>query len=435
MKAMAATKPVAALNELSAREITAAISGGRTTCEAVARACLERIAEREPQVLAWEYLDPDQVIAQARALDRSGCSGPLIGVPFGVKDIIDTCDMSTGYGSPIYAGHRPRRDAACVALSRKAGGVVMGKAVTAEFAVVHPGKTRHPLDPARTPGGSSSGSAAAVADFMVPLALGTQTTGSTIKPGSFCGVFAYRPSFGDIRCSGVMESSGSCDTVGLYARTVEDIALYRDVLVGAGPEPMPDDVPAPRIGFCRTPQWSRLDPSTQQLLENAARRLARAGAKVQDAHLPVEFGDAEEAHRMVSCREFALNFTREIEHHWDQLSSALRNGKIKTGLECSFERYRAAHELAERCRRGLAQVFADYDVLLAPAAVGEAPIGTNTGDSSLASSWTLMHVPTMSVPVFKGPNGLPVGAQIIAARHEDRKLFAAARWVYRHLVD
>ena len=434
MKATATAKTGAALHEWTALEITAAIRNGKTTCEAVTRACLERIAERESQVLAWEFIDPALAIAQARALDRSGNQGPLIGVPFGVKDIIDTFDMPTGYGSPIYAGYRPARDAACVALGRKAGGVVMGKTVTAEFAVVHPGKTRHPLDPARTPGGSSSGSAAAVADGMVPLALGTQTTGSTIKPGSFCGVFAYRPTFGEIRCSGVMESSGNCDAVGLYARTVEDIALHRDVLVGADPAPVADDIPAPRIGFCRVPQWSRLDASTQQLLEDAARRLARAGARVSDAVLPAEFNEAEEAHRMISCREFALNFTREIGHNWDELSPALRAGKVKVGLECSYERYRWARELAERCRRGLAGMFRDYDVLLAPSAVGEAPVGMNTGDSSLASSWTLMHVPTMNVPAFTGPHGLPVGAQVIGAHGEDRKLFAAARWVHRKLV-
>jgi Asp-tRNA(Asn)/Glu-tRNA(Gln) amidotransferase A subunit family amidase len=434
MTARTATKPLARLNEWTALEITAAIAAGRTTCEAVARACLERIAEREPAVLAWEYLDPEQVIAQARRLDRGGRSGPLIGVPFGIKDIIDTCDMPTGYGSPIYAGHRPRRDAACVAIGRKAGGVVMGKTVTTEFAVNYPGKTRHPRDATRTPGGSSSGSAAAVADCMVPLALGTQTTGSTIKPGSFCGVFAYRPTFGEIRCSGVMESAASCDTVTMYARTVEDIALHRDVLVGADLEPVAEPTAPPRIGFVRTPQWPRLASYTQELLEDAARRLARAGARVEDAKLPVEFEGAEEAHRMISCREFALNFTRETEHHWNELSEDLRNGKIKTGMACSFERYRAAQNVAARCRRRLAEVIAGYDVLLAPAAVGEAPVGMGTGDSSLASSWSLMHVPTMNVPVFSGPSGLPVGAQVIAARSEDRKLFAAARWIYRELT-
>jgi amidase len=434
MSATPATKSLAGLTEWTALDIALAVHAGRVTCEAVARACLERIAEREPKVLAWEYLDPELVIAQARALDRAGARGPLAGVPFGVKDIIDTCDMPTAYGSPIYAGHRPRRDAACVALGRKAGGVVMGKTVTTEFAVNYPGKTRHPLDPARTPGGSSSGSAAAVADRMVPLALGTQTTGSTIKPGSFCGVFAYRPTWGTIRCSGLMESAASCDTATVYARTVEDIALHRDVLLGTEPAPVAELSEPPRIGFCRVPQWPKLAPYTQQLLEESVGRLARAGARVREAALPPEFEAAEETHRQISCREFALNFTREIEHHWNELSEDLRNGKIRIGLECSEERYRAAQELAERCRRAVEAMFGDFDVLLAPAAVGEAPVGTGTGDSTLASPWSLMHVPTMNVPVFTGPNGFPVGAQVIAARNADRRLFAAARWIHRSLA-
>jgi len=420
--------------EWTALEIVEGVHSGRTTCEAVTRACLERIEVREPAVQAWAFIDRELAIAQARALDKAGAKGPLAGVPFGVKDIIDTVDMPTAYGSPIYEGHRPKRDAACVAIGRQAGGVVMGKTVTAEFAVNFPGKTRHPMDAQRTPGGSSSGSAAAVADFMVPLALATQTTGSTIKPGSFCGVFAYRPTVGDIRCSGVMESSGSCDAVGLYARSVEDIALHRDVLVGAKPERFPEDIPAPRIGFVRPPQWKKLEPYTQRLLEAAAARLARAGAKVSDAKLPPEFEHAEETHRAISCREFVQNFTREIEHHWDSLSEDLRNGKIRIGRAVSFEQYRAAQEFAQRCRRGIAALFADYDVLLAPAATGEAPLGWNTGDSTLASPWTLMHTPNMNIPVFKGPNGLPVGAQVIGAHGADRRLFAAARWMYRALV-
>jgi len=422
------------IHEWTAWEIATAVARRDLTCEAVTRACLVRITEREPQVGAWIFLDPDLAIAQARALDRAGVSGPLAGVPFGVKDIIDTVDMPTAYGSPIYAGHRPRRDAACVALGRKAGGVVMGKTVTAEFAVNFPGKTRHPQDATRTPGGSSSGSAAAVADGMVPLALATQTTGSTIKPGSFCGVFAYRPTVGDIRCSGVMESSGSCDAVGLYARTVDDIALHRDVLVGIDPEPLPQDAPAPRIGFVRPPQWTKLEGYTQALLEDAARRLAHAGATVREATLPAEFAHAEAAHRAITCREFALNFTREIGHHWDELSEDLREGKIKTGLAVSFEQYREAQAIAVRCRQGIAAMFADYDVLLTPAATGEAPVGWNTGDSTLASPWTLMHTPNMSVPVFTGPNGLPVGAQLIAAQGNDRRLFTAARWIHERLI-
>jgi Asp-tRNA(Asn)/Glu-tRNA(Gln) amidotransferase A subunit family amidase len=227
------------LHTRTATDIVQAIRHGHTTCEAVARACLEHIAMREPEVQAWQYLNGDQVLAQARALDQCGISGPLHGVPFGIKDIIDTYDMPTEYGSPIYRGHQPASDAACVALSRKAGGILMGKTVTTEFANVFPGKTRHPRDPHRTPGGSSSGSAAAVSACMVPLAVGTQTTGSTIRPASFCGIVGYRPTYGHLRCTGVKEAAGSFDTLGLMARSIADIALYRDVLLGDTPAPLP----------------------------------------------------------------------------------------------------------------------------------------------------------------------------------------------------
>lgn len=435
MRPLTARKLATPLHELSATEIVEAVATGNTTCEAVVRACLDRIAAREPQVQAWQYLSPEQVIAQARALDQSGRRGPLIGVPFGIKDIIDTCDMPTEYGSPIYAGHRPASDAACVALGRKAGGVLMGKTVTTEFANRHPGKTRNPFDPARTPGGSSSGSAASVADFMVPLAIGTQTTGSTIKTASFCGVFGYRPTHGDLRCAGVKEASGSLDTLGLYARSIEDVALYRDVLLGIDPEPIPDDAPVPRIGFCRTHLWNVVEPTTQKLLEDAGQRLARAGARVRDVVLPDDFERVEDAHRWISSFEFSRNFTWEIENHWDKISDTLRNGRLKHGLSCSFDRYRDARDFAERCRQLLGPVFDQHDVLFTAPVVGEAPIGlSDTGDSSLCSIWTAMHVPVVTVPAFNGPNGLPIGAQLIAKRNDDRRLFAAARWIYRQLV-
>src|SRR3954463_5306505 len=235
---VAAKKVSHRLNELTATEIVAAINGGKATCEAIAPACLEHIQLREPKVQAWQHLNREQTIGQAIALDKSGKRGPLIGVPFGIKDIIDTADMPTEYGSPIYKGNRPKNEAACVALGRKAGGLLMGKTVTTEFANRFPGKTRNPFDETRTPGGSSSGSAAAVGDQMVPLAIGTQTTGSTIRPASFCGVFGYRPTWGDLRCSGVREAAGSLDTLGLLARSIADIALYRDVLLGIEPQPV-----------------------------------------------------------------------------------------------------------------------------------------------------------------------------------------------------
>lgn len=421
------TKP---LHQLTATEIVQAIAAGETTAEAVAQACLERIAGREPQVGAWHYLDPDLVLRQARALDRRGSMGPLHGVPVAMKDIIDTCDMPTEYGTPIHKGHRPRVDAACVALTRRAGGLIMGKTVTTEFANRYPGKTMHPMDPRRTPGGSSSGSAAAVGDSMVPLGVGTQTTASTIRPAAFCGCVGYRPTWGDLRCAGVMEAAGSLDTLGLIARSVEDIVLYRDVLLGIKPEPLPAAAAAPRIGFCRTPIWNQCEPHVQHLLEECAATLAKAGAQVSEVALPEEFARIDDAHRWISSFEFARNRAWEIDHHWEMISETLRNNRLKDGLSCSLEKYIDAKVFAERCRLMLDDLFADYDVLLTPSAAGEAPIGLNsTGNAAFCTIWTTMHVPAMTLPLFRGPNGLPIGAQLIARRYNDRRLFEAARWV------
>jgi Asp-tRNA(Asn)/Glu-tRNA(Gln) amidotransferase A subunit family amidase len=421
------------LNEWTASQIAAATRAGTLTCEAVTRASLEHIASREPAVEAWQYLDPDSALTHARELDRDATKrGPLFGVPFGVKDIIDTHDMPTEYGSPIHRGHRPGRDAACVALMRAAGAVLLGKTVTTEFANVHPGKTRNPFDPARTPGGSSSGSGAAVGDKMVPLALGTQTTASTIRPASYCGVVGYRPTWGDLRLSGVLEAAGSLDTLGLMARSIDDVALLRDVLLGAEPRALPAEVPKPRIGFCRTHLWENAETTTQRLLEDAASRLARAGAAVKHAVLPSGFTRIPDAHRAVSSFEFTRNFTWEMEHHLDQISETLKNGRLKHGMSTSFERYREAREFLAACRHTLDQFFENYDLLLTPAAAGEAPIGLDsTGYTGFCTIWTSTHVPAVTIPAFTGPNAMPIGAQLIARRDHDRELFAYAQWVQR----
>ena len=420
---------------MTATEIVAAIGSGRTSCEAVTRACLERIAAREAEVGAWAYCDADAAIAAARSIDRGARRGPLAGVPFGVKDIIDTSDMPTEWGTPIHKGRQPERDAACVALTRKAGGLLLGKTVTTEFANLHPGKTRNPHDLTRTPAGSSSGSAAAVADFMVPIALGTQTTGSTIRPASFCGVFGYRPTYGEHRLHGVMEASGSLDTLGILARSIEDIALWRDVLLGIPPEPVAELAAPPRIGLCRTHVWDQVEPATRKLVEDAARRLAKAGAKVKDVDLPAGCDQLNDAHRWISSFEFARTFTWEIEHHWDEISDTLRGGRLNDGINGGFERYIAAKAAAETCRRSLDPLWADHDVLLTPAAFGEAPVGTSAfAGVALFQIWTALHLPQISLPVFKGPNGMPIGAMLLARRHDDRRLFASARWAYRQLT-
>jgi amidase len=423
------------LNELTATEIVAAIGAGRTSCEAVVRACLDRVAAREAEVHAFAHIDPDAALATARRFDREGRGGALGGVPFGVKDIVDTFDLPTEWGTPIHRGRRPLRDAACVALSRKAGAILLGKTVTTEFANLHPGPTRNPHDLTRTPAGSSSGSAAAVADFMLPLAIGTQTTGSTIRPASFCGVVGYRPTYGEHRMHGVMEASGSLDTLGILARSIEDVALDRDVLLGIAPQPVADPDRPPRIGLCRTHVWDQVEPTTRALIEDAAVRLSRAGAPVSDFTLPEGCDRLNDAHRTISSFEFARTFTFEIENRWDDISDTLRGGRLHDGITGSFERYSEAIETAEQCRRRLDAAWQDYDMLLTPAAFGEAPVGMAAfAGVPLYQVWTALHVPSVSLPVFRGPNGMPVGAQFVARRRADRKLFACARWAWRNLL-
>ena len=418
------------LHEMTATAIVAAIADGKTTAEAVTRACLEHIGAREPQVLAWQFLDPALAIKQAQALDAGTVRGPLHGVPVGMKDIIDTADMPTEYGSPIHAGHRPHMDAACVALTRKAGGVIMGKTVTTEFANRHPGKTRHPQDPQRTPGGSSSGSAAAVGDCMVPLAVGTQTTGSTVRPAAYNGCFGYRPTWGDLRLAGVMEASGSLDTLGLIARSVDDIVLYRDVLAGVIPQPLPAaPCPPPRVGVCRTQFWEETDAATRTAIENCAKTMAAAGAKVSDLKLGPAFDPIDEIHQRISSFEFARNRAWELSQHPEKISATLRNGRLKHGLAYTFEEYREARAQAEKLRLLLDDCFRDYDVILTPSAASEAPIGLNaTGSASFSSIWTAGHTPSMTLPLFTGAAKLPIGVQLVTRRDADRQLFEIARW-------
>lgn len=421
------------LHLLTATEIVQAIQEGKSTCEAVTRACLAHIEEREPDVQAWQYLDPDLAIAQSRILDQSGKRGPLQGVPVGIKDIVDTYDMPTEYGTVIHAGYQPRIDASCVALTRRAGGVIMGKTVTTEFANLTPGKTRLPQDLARTPGGSSSGSGAAVGDYMVPLAIGTQTTASTIRPASFSGCVGYRPTWGDLPLAGVMDVAGSLDTLGLIARSIEDVVLYRDVLMCIKPEPLPSQVDAaPRVGFCPSMFWDRCDDSTKTLLHRCVTILSKAGARVEDVTLPESFARIPDAHRWISSFEFARNRAWEIDQHFDMISERLRRGRIHDGLSCSFELCRSSREFAERSRLQMDDLFINFDVLLTPAVAGEAPIGLEaTGDPSFSLLWTTLHVPSITLPLLTGPNGLPVGVQLVAKRGADRQMFNLARWVSR----
>jgi amidase len=422
-------------HELTATEGLRAREAGRLTAEAWVASCLERIAVREPTVLAWEYLDREGALARARALDRSGGGGIATGVPFGVKDIIDTADMPTAYGTPIHRGHRPGRDAGCVAITRAAGAVLLGKTVTTEFGHRYPGKTRNPFNPAHTPGGSSSGSAAAVGDRMIPLAYGTQTTGSVIRPAAFCGTVGYKPTYGDFNNNGVMPNSPSLDTIGVIARSVEDLALVRSVLLEEPLKPLqPPAIRDLAIGFFRSPYWARAETYARSHVEDAARKLSAMGARVKDADLPGIGADFEKLFRTVSGFEFSRTVSWERFNRAGELSAVLREGRMKDGLEASYEDYRQATRRLERLRLESDQVLDGYDVLITPSAPGEPPKGLETtGNAIFNSFWTALGTPAVTLPLFKGPSGLPVGLQLIAGRFKDRRLFDIAHAVMKAL--
>ena len=291
-------------NRLSAAEAVARLKSGALTAEQLTRDCLDRIAERR-SVKAWIHLDPAYALVQAHAADRAGRPGLLAGLPIGVKDVIDTYDMPTQHGSPIYRGNRPFADAACVALTRMAGGTILGKTVTTEFANRFPGATVHPHNPAHTPGGSSSGSAAGVADFQVPLGFGTQTGGSTIRPAAFCGVVGYKPSFGEFSRVGIKLQCQNLDTLGLLCRGLDDIALLRAVLIGMPQRKVDRAAGAPRIGICRTPLWHLADGATQALIERTAARLSAAGATVGEVEFAAPFRDIATHHQRIFYYEAA----------------------------------------------------------------------------------------------------------------------------------
>jgi Asp-tRNA(Asn)/Glu-tRNA(Gln) amidotransferase A subunit family amidase len=414
------------LNRLSAAEAARRLSRREITAEALLRDCLARIDAREAEVRAWQHVARDEALLAARALDRGGVRGPLHGLPVGVKDVFDTHDMPTEYGSPIYAGHRPASDAAVVALTRRAGGVVLGKTVTTEFATFHPGPTRNPHNAAHTPGGSSSGSAAAVADDMAALAFGTQTAGSVIRPAAYCGIAGYKPTYNTLPRAGFKNDADSLDTVGVLARTVEDLALFVAALAGR-PELNAAPAAPVRVGLCRTHQWDRALPETAVALEGAAARISRQ-ARVVDVSLPQSFAGLLKAQVAVMWYEVAHNLADEFTRHPEKLSAALRE-RCEKGFAMPAAEYASAIALGRECRARLGEAFGDCDVLLAPSAPGEAPLGMPTGDPVMNQVWTLLHVPCVTVPAGAGPKGLPVGVQIVGRIGDDARTLAAAQWI------
>ena len=395
-------------------------------------ACLERIAEREREVHAWAYLDAERALAEARARDREAPRSALHGVPVGIKDVIDTADMPTEYNSPIYRGHRPKADAASVALLRRAGCLILGKTVTTEFANNHPAQTRNPHNPKHTPGGSSSGSAAAVADFMAPVGYGTQTAGSVIRPGAFNGVVAYKGTYGWADLTGVKTYARSLDTLGFFAREANDLALVR-AAYGHAPADPPARGEAPRIGFCRTRWWEMADPYNRKNIEAAAKTLRAAGARVREWEMPESWDRLIEAHNRVMTKEATIYYGPE-RARFPQLLSPSLSQSLEVGDTVSRPQLADARKRRQRAQRDLGAVWEKFDVLLAPAARGEAPAGLGyTGDPIFNRFWTLLGSPCIALPFGSGPFGLPLSVQLIGRHRGDDRLVAWARWVEQRL--
>ena len=423
-------------HRLPATTLVHLIESGKLSAEAVVRSCLERITGREPVVRAWSHLSGEAALAAAREFDRTKQDTLLRGVPIGIKDIFDTADMPTTYGSPIFVGCRPASDASAAALPRAAGGILIGKTVTTEFANRHPGPTTNPNDPDFSPGGSSSGSAAAVADFMVPLAIGTQTGGSVIRPAAYCGVVGFKPSFGLFPPAGMRINTEALDTVGIMARSVGDIALFCAAMM-AIPYALPAMPEAgPRLGLCRGPHWDEAQPEGRAVLEAAAKRLAAAGAVVSDTEAPPESADGDERQRILGAFEGLRNHMPELHRHEALLSARLREEKIALGRQLTLDQFRTACRDAERARVAAQNWASGFDSILTLPAAGQAPRGlADTGSAAFNALWTQLYMPCLTLPAGRGPDGLPVGVQLVARRHTDERLLAIALWVEQRLVE
>jgi len=399
-----------------------ALRTGATTMAGVVGGCLDRIRQRDGAVHAWAHLDSAGALTAAGS--PGGVPGPLAGATVGVKDIIDVAGLPTAYGSPIFAGQVAERDAECVARLRAAGAVILGKTVTAEFATYSPGPTVNPHRGGHTPGGSSSGSAAAVADGQVAIALGTQTAGSMIRPGSYCGVFAFKPSFGRYPLGGVLPTAPSLDTLGVFARTLDDICIADAVLAGAAGGAAAG--PSPVIGLCRSPAWDAADEAMQGALLAFADTLRAAGFIVRDRVLPPLYGQLAAAQALIHCREAFEALGPIAASHPDGISTALREF-MAAGAAVTPELYAEARDIQRRCQALTGEAFGGVDMLLVPGATGAAPPGlASTGDPAFQRLWTALGVPCLGFPAARAANGLPLGLQLIAPPGGDLALLANA---------
>jgi Asp-tRNA(Asn)/Glu-tRNA(Gln) amidotransferase A subunit family amidase len=423
----------APLNELDASVLSKQLAAREITAEQVVRACLERISTREDEVQAWAYLDGDAAVKKAQQLDKGPVQGLLHGLPMGVKDLFDTVDMPTTYGSGIYRSLQPSADASVVALCREQGAIMLGKTVTTEFATFTPGKTRNPHRLTHTPGGSSSGSAAAVTDYMVPLAFASQTAASVIRPAAFCGIVGYKPSFGLVNRSGVKPLSDSLDTIGFLARSVEDVALFAAATTGDRSLLQLETSLSPRIALCHTHEWSYADKDTQRAMEHAAFALAQAGHRVRELTLPESFAGLLQAQKEIMSFDLVRSLAYERLQRESELSTGLRE-LLQLGQHISFDQHRANLQLANSARAAVSTAFGEYEVVLAPSAIGEAPATVSqTGDPVFGRVWTLLGLPCVHLPFYQGSSGMPVGLQVVGRPGEDKVALRVAAWLLKQL--
>ena len=412
---------------LCALDLARRIEAGELTPAQVIDRCAEAIAAREAEVGAFVTLNLEgaRKAAQSAALK----STPLRGLPVGVKDIFDTADMPTEYGSPIYAGHKPASDAALVSMIRRAGGIVLGKTVTTEFAHTDPGKTRNPHNLAHTPGGSSSGSAAGVAAGFMPIATGSQTGGSILRPASFCGVAGFKPSYALFPTVGMKCVSWQLDTAGLFAAAVADVAFAAAAISGRELRVDGRTPAAPRIAVLRNQPWPQASADMVAAVETAARAAEKAGARLSDIELPPILGEAFKAHRIVQGYEAARSLAYEQDHHGARLGPMLRE-LLDGAASMDAEAYDAARRTTRRARQALADLLTDIDVLLSPSAPEAAPEGLqSTGGSTFNRLWTLMGTPCVNVPGLTDASGLPLGVQVIGRFGADAATLEAAYFV------
>lgn len=394
------------------------------------QACLDRIAVTEPDIHAWEFLDGEAALKAAARSDQTQLGQAMHGWIVGVKDNHNTGDMPTGYGSRIYRGHRPVADCAVVSRLRSNGAVVLGKTVSTEFAAWPPSRTRNPRNLAHTPGGSSSGSAAAVASGMVPVAVGTQTLGSVIRPASYCGIVGFKPSYERISRVGIRALADSLDTVGIFATNVADAAHIYGVLANHADHTntIEADTP-PQLAFCKGPSWWLADDDARKALLHYVKGLRDHGYDFKEIELPVEFNLLPAAAKLIHDFEMRHGFLTEYIHHADELSEQFRLG-LERASDITVSDYESAIELGEKCRQRFPNLFGNNSAILTLAATGEAPLGhATTGNSAMNAFWTLLHAPCITLPKLQGKLGLPIGLQIVAPRFKDFQALHAASWL------